>query len=32
MEKSLTIKDLEKIASENLPKNAFDYYRSGANG
>jgi isopentenyl diphosphate isomerase/L-lactate dehydrogenase-like FMN-dependent dehydrogenase len=26
------VQDLEAIAAKKLPKNAYDYYRSGANG
>ncbi len=31
MESLRSVKDFEKIASENLPKAAYDYYRAGAN-
>lgn len=32
MRELVTIADFEKKASENLTKNAYDYYRAGANG
>lgn len=32
MKQLVTISDFEKKASENLTKNAYDYYRAGANG
>ncbi len=31
MESLVSIKDFERVAAENLPKAAYDYYRSGAN-
>ena len=31
MDRAVSIKDFEQIASENLHKLAYDYYRSGAN-
>jgi hypothetical protein len=31
MDKALNIKDFEEIARKRIPKNAYDYYRSGAN-
>ena len=31
LDRAVTIKDFEDLASENLPKSAYDYYRVGAN-
>jgi isopentenyl diphosphate isomerase/L-lactate dehydrogenase-like FMN-dependent dehydrogenase len=31
MESLTSVKDFEVVASRNLPKAAYDYYRSGAN-
>ena len=31
MDSLTSIKDFERVASQNLPKAAYDYYRSGAN-
>lgn len=32
MERAVSIQDFETLASQNLPRNSYDYYRSGANG
>jgi (S)-2-hydroxy-acid oxidase len=32
MDSLASVKDFERIAADNLPKAAYDYYRSGANG
>ena len=31
MDTAVNIKDFETLASQNLPKKAYDYYRAGAN-